>query len=272
VFQTISLADRMELHFQPSPEIDIAIAGNIEIEDNLIARAAHAVFRETGQSGDLRVRLSKRIPMGAGLGGGSSDAAAILLSLPGLLGCPIPPERLHMLAAELGSDVPFFLYGGAAVGIGRGEELFPLPDLPRYNGLLITPEIYVSTAEAYGSLTPHLGDVPTSQKQAAFGQFAWTGDLAMAANDFEAPVFARHPELGVIRDQLAESGAICARMTGSGSSLFAFFADRQTRVASRTALRRYRTIPFSLVSRASYRRLWERQTNASELPERSEPT
>ncbi len=109
-------------------------------------------MRAMRAQGQLRIRLTKRIPMGGGLGGGSSNAAAVLLALPELLGKTIPLEKLMELAAELGSDVPFFLIGGTAVGLGRGTELYPLPDVPPRPGLLITSGIHSSTASAYAAL------------------------------------------------------------------------------------------------------------------------
>ena len=95
--------------------------------------------------------------VGAGLGGGSSDAAAVLLALPSILGGVIVPQRLHELACSLGSDVPFFVHGGTAIGQGRGEELYPVADFPHLPGLLVAPEIHVSTPDAYRALSPRLG-------------------------------------------------------------------------------------------------------------------
>lgn len=262
VFHTISLSDRLEIEFEPAEDVSIHVGGNVEIEDNLIARAARLVLAETGRGGRLRVKLVKRIPMGAGLGGGSSDAAAIFLSLPRLLNVRIPFERLHALAATLGSDVPFFLHGGAAVGAGRGEELYPLPDFAPCAGLLVTPDIHVSTPEAYGRLAPFLGDDQIGAKQSQFARFAWEHDWAECRNDFETPVFAKHPELAAMRAALAEGGVLCARMSGSGSSVFALFPDAQSRSAARRRTRGYRSFPFTLVTRARYRKLWERQLSA----------
>ncbi len=107
------------------------------------------VMKAARATGQLRIRLTKRIPLGGGLGGGSSNAAAVLLALPVLLGKRVPLEKLMELAAELGSDVPFFLIGGAALGIGRGAELYPLPNASAQPGLLIAPGIHSSTAAAY---------------------------------------------------------------------------------------------------------------------------
>ncbi len=129
VFQTISLADRLDITFSPARSTRISIEGTPEIPDNLIERAAHLVLEALSIQGDVSFILKKHIPAGAGLGGGSSDAAAVLLALPVLAGKALTWDRLHAIAIQLGSDVPFFLHGGTALGLGRGEELYPLPDL-----------------------------------------------------------------------------------------------------------------------------------------------
>jgi 4-diphosphocytidyl-2-C-methyl-D-erythritol kinase len=151
VFQTISLADTIEVEYRRG-QSKIELKSNIDIPGNLIVKAADLVMRALRTNGQLRFRLNKRIPLGGGLGGGSSDAASVLLALPTLLKKTIPLEKLMELAAGLGSDVPFFLIGGTAVGLGRGTELYPLPDVPPSLGLLITPDIHSSTAAAYAAL------------------------------------------------------------------------------------------------------------------------
>lgn len=259
IFQSISLADRITVRYEPSSDLSIAIGGNAVIEDNLIGRAARLVAEELGTGAALHFTLNKRIPMGAGLGGGSSDAAAVLLALPSLLGRSLAPERLHQLACSLGSDVPFFLHGGAAAGLGRGDELYPLPDFPRLPGLLIAPPIHVSTPEAYRALSPRLGD-GADRKRLEFAQVAWTGDLSRARNDFEEAIFEIHPELAVIRDTLERAGAVCARMSGSGSSVFGLFRDKAGVVRAASLLPSYRALPFSLLTRARYRALTGRYT------------
>ena len=247
IFQTISLADSIGIEYQPGLRSEIEIEGNVVIEENLIARAARLVFQETGLSGRVHFTLEKRIPMGAGLGGGSSDAAAVLRALPRAMGGAIAPDRLHEIAASLGSDVPFFLYGGTAVGLGRGEEVYPLPDLPALSGLLVTPEIHVSTPDAYRALSARLEPGSATAKLAAFARVAWTENLALARNDFEEVVFEVHPELAGIRTALDSAGAVCARMTGSGSAVFGLFRDKATAVALDHPVH-----AFSLVGKTEY--------------------
>src|SRR5262249_52634832 len=137
VFQTISLADSIDISFATARRTAVELDDPLGIEHNLAAKAAHLVLDAMRITGRIAMRLTKRIPMGAGLGGGSSDAAAVLLALPVLAGRTLPLLELCALAKALGSDVPFFLLGGTAAGIGRGEELFPLPDVPPLPGLLI---------------------------------------------------------------------------------------------------------------------------------------
>ncbi len=249
VFQTISLEDDIGIRYEPSSQVAIAIESTVAIENNLIAKAAELVANELRSGGDFVFELKKRIPMGAGLGGGSSDAATVLRALPRLIGRPIPPERLHAMALTLGSDVPFFLYGGTALGLGRGEELYPLSDLRPLPGILVTPAIHVSTAEAYRELSPLLAGQSIERKLAEFRQLAWTENLAAARNDFEEAVFARHPELADIRERLSRAGAVCARMSGSGSALFGLFADERAASRARAEFPDHPTVTFTLVNR-----------------------
>jgi 4-diphosphocytidyl-2-C-methyl-D-erythritol kinase len=152
VFQTISLADTLDIEYEPSRRTSIELTGCEDIPDNLVVRAARAVLDAMKTTGKVRLHLTKRIPMGAGLGGGSSDAAAVLLALPVLAGREFALPELAALGAGLGSDVPFFLLGGTALGLGRGTELYPLPEMPAEPLLLVAPAIHVSTAEAYAAL------------------------------------------------------------------------------------------------------------------------
>jgi 4-diphosphocytidyl-2-C-methyl-D-erythritol kinase len=172
LFQSISLGDHLSIEFTPGPDAFVEIAGT-DIPDNLVARAARLMMAEGGFSGKVLVRLTKKIPMGAGLGGGSSDAAAMLLALPVLAGRLFPTGLLLEWGTQLGSDVPFFLLGGAAAGGGRGAELYPLPDLGRLPALLVTPGIHVSTAEAYGSLRRGLTNPLQDRNIVEFQSCVW---------------------------------------------------------------------------------------------------
>jgi 4-diphosphocytidyl-2-C-methyl-D-erythritol kinase len=262
IFQTISLADRIDVEFTRARGTTIQIDGDADIPDNLIAKAATLLLDAIRVTARVRFRLRKRIPMGAGLGGGSSDAAAVLLALPALAGRRVALPRLMELAAGLGSDVPFFLLGGTAVAIGRGTELYPLPDSPARHGLLIAPAVHVSTAAAYRALTPQLTTESQQNKIVSFQSQAW-GDLGAGfcgrgVNDFETVVFEQFPQLARLKRRLAKLGANPAMMTGSGSALFGLFDTREQVKRAAKSFEDGCVFPIALVSRARYRRLWWR--------------
>lgn len=258
VFQTISLADEIGICFRRARRTEIGMSGNVDIPDNLIVRAARLCVEEMHVSAAVDFKLEKRIPMGAGLGGGSSDAAAVLLALPALAGKSVPMERLMQLAAQLGSDVPFFLLGGTAAVLGRGEELYPLEDLRCPHVLVVSPDVHVSTAEAYRALSGRLTSESAHAKLAAFQAALWGGEDA-AANDFEQVVFEQHPGLKSIRNRLLRAGATTARMTGSGSSVFGIFPGRREMDAAAGVLGNERVSRVRFISRASYRETWRRR-------------
>jgi 4-diphosphocytidyl-2-C-methyl-D-erythritol kinase len=258
IFQTISLADRLDIAFTPGRKTEIALDDSLAIADNLVTRAAQLAMQAMRATGLVEMRLIKRIPMGAGLGGGSSDAAAVLLALPVLAGRAIPLPKLCGIAQKLGSDVPFFLLGGRAAGIGRGTELFPLPDGPPRAGLVVAPAVHVNTARAYRDLSPRLTSESEQNKIVSFQTQSWECGPAAAANDFESVVFEQHGTLGVWKKRLLRAGASTALMTGSGSALFGLFrtgADASRALESLVGERAFR---ISLVSRPRYRKLWWR--------------
>jgi len=266
VFQTISLADELEIRFAPSGRGEVTIDSSVEIDGNLAVRAARMLIDEEGIGGSCHLRLVKRIPMGAGLGGGSSNAAATLLAIPALAGRRMGPEKLHALAERLGSDVPFFLRGGTALGLGRGEEIYPLPEAGRRWGILLLPGIHVATAEAYAGLGRELTLPSDSRIMNSFQSFVWgieaglpeTSGQAVCQNDFEEVVFRRYPRLSLLKSALVEAGGAPAMMSGSGSALFALFAARrEAERASRSLLDEKRVL-FRTISRARYHSLWMR--------------
>jgi 4-diphosphocytidyl-2-C-methyl-D-erythritol kinase len=251
VLQTISLADRLSVGYDPDAAGGIALECNdpsLAGPANLAARAAHGLLERGGWPGSVKISLEKKIRPGSGLGGGSSDAAAVLRALKLLLDPPPEDSVLYEVAAGIGSDVPFFLVGGAAVGVGRGEEVYPLPDPPRSRCLLLLiPDFGISTAEAYGalaqgrvtSLTPaerrHIISVFCSaiSVSACGGAQDTTGLLS---NDFEAAVFPRFPQLSEWKDRLVNAGARLAMLSGSGSALFGIFPDHRSAAAVRRRL------------------------------------
>jgi 4-diphosphocytidyl-2-C-methyl-D-erythritol kinase len=209
------------------------------------------------------MRLVKRIPMGAGMGGGSSDAAAVLLALPVLAGRKLDLSTLSAIAQRLGSDVPFFLLGGTAVGIGRGTELFPLPDRPAPGGVLVAPGVHVDTARAYRDLSPRLTSESQENKIVSFQSQVWgRSGGALPQNDFEKVVFEQHSSLAAIKKKLLRAGASVALMTGSGSAVFGLFPDRNGISAALqswgTQKSPHQAFRISLVTRTRYRRMWWR--------------
>jgi 4-diphosphocytidyl-2-C-methyl-D-erythritol kinase len=263
VFQTISLADEIGIRYRKAPRTDIRLAGNVDIPDNLIVRAAGLCLDELKISAEVDFELEKRIPMGAGLGGGSSDAAAILLALPKLAGKLIPLPRLLTLAAQLGSDVPFFLLGGTAAVLGRGDELYPLQDLRSPYVLVVSPDVHVSTPDAYRALSARLNPEAAPSRLAAFQTELWTGRSVPAANDFEEVVFEQHPRLKNILNELRRAGASAALMTGSGSSLFGIFSGKKELDAAALRFRREKTFRVRFVTRAAYRAAWQRRLTST---------
>ena len=273
VFQTVSLSDTIRIRFVRARRTRLAIEGTIDIPDNLVLRAAEAVLDATRISANITFELDKKVPLGAGLGGGSSNAATVLLALPILAGTTLPLAKLVDLGTALGSDVPFFLYGGTAFGIGRGTELYPLPDIPARPVLLIAPDVHVSTAEAYGDLNRSALTIAAPDTDTeAFRSLVWalaesgsTEDWKMlCTNDFERAVFRRHPVLQSIKRKLAKFGARPALMTGSGSALFGLFdslaalesAARAFTTGSFVGTQIFRIAP---LTRRRYRSLWRRQ-------------
>ena len=263
VFQTISLADTIDIEYEPARRTSISIDDPLAIPGNLVVKAAQAVLDALRLHARVHFRLRKKIPMGGGLGGGSSNAAAVLLALPVLARKPLETE----LGSGLGSDVPFFLTGGTAVGIGRGTEVYEIPDLKPEPILVVSTGLHVATGPAYQALGRSLTASDSSSKINEFQAFVRalaSGRSAEAAspfsaNDFEAVVFREFPQLQTIGRKLSKLGG-SVRMTGSGSAIFAVFGSRAERDSAEAVLKgRHVVFPTSLVSRASYRRLWRRQ-------------
>jgi 4-diphosphocytidyl-2-C-methyl-D-erythritol kinase len=229
VFQTLEWHDTVTVSRTDGP---LEIAGDASKmpldKSNLAWRAAVALWRASGSRGGpagARIAIVKRIPAQAGLGGGSADAAASLVALNRLWQCGLTPSELARIGGSLGSDVPFFLTGGTALGPGRGDELYALPDLPSHAVVVAWPDRGVSTAEAYGWFRDRparrAGGAPSGGPARGFDP----GDLESCRNDLEAPVESHRPEIRRIRRQLEASGARLARMSGSGSAVFGLFGS-----------------------------------------------
>jgi 4-diphosphocytidyl-2-C-methyl-D-erythritol kinase len=240
IFQAVSLRDMLEISVTPgSGALDIDLGCNdpalmVNPRENLVMRAIQAIADEIGFRGHVSAQLDKKIPIARGLGGGSSDAAAALIGMLRLTKAKVALERLMEIAAGLGADVPFFLFGGRAVAVNRGDEIYPLPDLPKRTILIVSPRgIGVSTKEAYGWVSEELTNRAKPPKIWGFCALCWSRQGAGVSNDFEVPVFRRHPRLGEIRDGLLQGGAADAALAGSGSAVFGVF--RNPAQARRTA-------------------------------------
>jgi 4-diphosphocytidyl-2-C-methyl-D-erythritol kinase len=260
VFQAISLFDTLDLELQKKPTIDLHVLGDgslsgVPSTDNLVYRALRGLATALGVSQGIRAVLTKRIPVGRGLGGGSSDAAAALLGLLKLTGQRIELARLMELASGLGADVPFFLRGGRALGIGRGDEIYPLPDIDRRHLLVVSPhEIAVPTKEAYGWLSRELTNGDAPNKLLRFCALCWSPQGGALSNDFEAAVFPRYPRLAAIKRELLQQGAAEASLAGSGSAVFGVF---QNPAKARRAARSFpkdQVFVCSTLGRTEYRR------------------
>jgi 4-diphosphocytidyl-2-C-methyl-D-erythritol kinase len=241
LFCAIRLADQLDVDTECDGGIDLHVVPPADavgplpdlgpLEQNLAWRAAASFFEAAGIPPRVRIRLEKRIPAGAGLGGGSSDAATVLTTLNALHGAPLTEEELLAIGARLGSDVPFFISGAPlALAWGRGTRIMPLPPLPSRSLLLAVPDVAVNTAGAYGDLAALRGHGWVAPPRLLQPVSDWEALAAVAANDFEEIVFRQLPALGELRLALEDSGAIMARMTGTGSVLFGVYED--ARVAS----------------------------------------
>jgi 4-diphosphocytidyl-2-C-methyl-D-erythritol kinase len=224
ILQAIDLFDRVKCDARRGPfEIRCDMPGVPTDRRNLVWKGAQLLWESAGRSGDPRdavVTLQKHIPMKAGLGGGSSDAAAALLGLRRLWKLRVPDEQIHEMAATLGADVPFFLVGGTALGIGRGDEVYALEGLPRYSVVLVIPPFGVATKDAYEWFDERGWTASVSHLAET-----WLGRTTPLVNDLEAPVMARHPVIGQLKQRFTERGALMAAMSGSGSTVFGIFTS-----------------------------------------------
>jgi 4-diphosphocytidyl-2-C-methyl-D-erythritol kinase len=233
IFHTVTLHDMLRFRPKRGPGIELQIQGNPKLseeaaEKNLVYRTVDALRRELKIRPGVEILLQKKIPAGRGLGGGSSDAAAALMGYLQFTRKRLPATRLLEIASGLGADVPFFLLGGRALGIGKGDEIYPLPDIPKLTLLIVSPsEIHVPTPDAYRWLhAPELASLTkfaATHKLFEFCALCWSARGERLSNDFEAAVLRRHPRLDRIRRALLQGGASEALLAGSGSAVFGVF-------------------------------------------------
>jgi len=230
VLQSITLHDSLELEMGGEGlRLEVSDPALPAGPSNLAWRAAESLAPAMGQGRGLTIRLTKRIPSGAGLGGGSSDAAATLMGVEALYGLGLPLATLHRQAAAIGSDVPYFLTGGTALLMGRGTEVHPLPDLPQVELLIVSAGGPLATSDVYAQLQEPLtlasrtASIPSSGRMPADLE-----SLVRLGNDLEPNATRLCPAIGHIREALRAAGARVAAMTGSGSAVFGVFADAGT--------------------------------------------
>lgn len=245
-FLQVDLADRFVFQALPEPEIRFSCNWPelADSESNLCVKACRLLEKKAGRAIGLEVHLEKTVPFGAGLGGGSSDAAVTLMAANSLYNMDFSLAELAELALLLGSDVPFFLHGGLAYASGRGEILEPLDYLPDFPILIVKPEVAVSTKWAFDNLNFGLTNTKRNTTFASLKNDLFSLDKLrdVCHNDMEETVFSKYRELAEIKSRLRDSGADPVSMTGSGSAVFGIFASQHAlRKGLRVFGKSYRT-------------------------------
>jgi 4-diphosphocytidyl-2-C-methyl-D-erythritol kinase len=261
VFQTVALHDTVRLTSRRGPLAMTCTEPGVPCDDrNLAWKAAAALWRASGRAGEpggAHIHLVKRIPMEAGLGGGSSDAAAALMGLARIWRLRVTRADLAALGRTVGADVPFFLWGGTALGLGRGDRIYPLADLPPAWVVLVLPDFGVSTVEAYRWHDRRAGEPERTTGGSPAGLVRLPGAWALpddeGGNDLQPAVAAHHPEIEAMCRALRAGRAHHAGMSGSGSAVFGLFDSREA--ALRAARRCGRAGWRALVTRTVRRRL-----------------
>lgn len=231
ILKEIALSDRMTLTLRTDGKIVISSdSAALPLgEGNLAYRAARLFFEHLGRTEGVEIHIEKRIPMGAGLGGGSADAAGVLKGLNAIFGNPFDVDALLRLGARLGSDVPFCVLGGCAKATGIGDILAPLPMPPALHCVIAKPEPFVSTKWVYENLD--LSKRPDGLNVSEVAEGIRRGDLSAicqnAANILETVTIPAYPIVGWIKEAFLESGAVLSLMSGSGSAVFGLFTTQQ---------------------------------------------
>lgn len=260
VFQTVSLHDTITFEESAGEIVLECDEPNVPTDiRNLVVKAANRIRDRYQVSKGAYIRIEKRIPMGGGLGGGSSNAAVALIGLTRLWGLNASVEDLEPIAADLGADVPFFLHGGTMIGEGLGTSLDQIAEFGAENMIIVTPDVHVSTAAAYEALRAEsLTNAEANRILRVCRSEAESPDFLHSAlrNDFETIVFAAFPEIGRAKQELVDLGARQVLMSGSGSSVFAIFDKEETRQTALKALDNevnWRKFAVAAVSREKYR-------------------
>lgn len=235
IMQQISLCDdiSLELCDQPGITVTCGTAGVPDGPDNIAWKAARAILDRSNEPVGVHIFITKRIPAAAGLGGGSSDAATVLMGMNQLLELGLSKQQLMEIGVTLGADVPFFIFGTTALAEGIGEKLSPLPPLPSAYVLLVNPGIPVSTAWVYRSLQLTNRPSPTIIPQL----FGGIDDIIpLLSNDLETVTIPAFPVIADIKRRMMQHGAIGAMMSGSGPTVFGLFSCREQAEQARAAI------------------------------------
>ena len=255
LFQSVDIYDILEFRLLPRDEIilrgdDASITWD---SSNLIHKAAALLKKRYAIKRGAEVRVTKNIPAGKGLGGGSSNAAVTLLALNEIWRLDLEKEDIKKIGALLGADVPFFLEGGLCLGQGRGDRIFPLEDLTPYLCVLVLPSVSVSTASVYERLHASL---TSRAKDSKIIRFLDSRDLGFLENILEEIVFRTHPQIKAIKKLIQEQGSELTLMSGSGSAVFGLFHQRKkAEKALRTISKEHSAVIARTLSRADYWRM-----------------
>lgn len=257
LFQTVDFYDTLEFFLAPAGQIslegdDPSIPWD---ENNLIYRAAELLRQRYSPDSGIKIKVKKAIPSGAGLGGGSSNAAVTLIALNRIWRLHLLPEELAELARSLGADVAFFLTGGLCLGEGRGDLITPLPELPPLPCLLALPSFSVSTAEIYGhyrsqrSLTCH-------GEASRIKEFIERRRFSCLVNELEPVIFEFYPGLREIKSLLLDEEALISLVSGTGSAIFSLFWEKEKALRAQEALsQRVRVVLTETLPRTRYHQL-----------------
>jgi 4-diphosphocytidyl-2-C-methyl-D-erythritol kinase len=260
IFQSLMLFDNVTVTSRRGPMALTCDEPDIPTDQrNLVWKAASLLHRvTTGKSSPPRgiaIDLRKRIPAEAGLGGGSADAAMTLLALNSLWKLDLDLATLSRIGARLGADVPYFLVGGTALGLGRGDDIYPLADMPPVHVVILRPGFGVATADAYRWFDEEQRR-PLKDPQPRRVPPGWPAWSATLRNDLEGAVVRHHPAIGRIRQSLLDAGAAFAAMSGSGSAVFGLFerADAARRTANDLARPGWLSLHTRTLARREYAR------------------
>ncbi|MFZ2054098.1 MAG: 4-(cytidine 5'-diphospho)-2-C-methyl-D-erythritol kinase [Candidatus Aminicenantales bacterium] len=255
LFQTIDLSDTLDFRLLAGREIrlsgtDPAIPWD---ERNLVFRAARLLQQSFPTAGGVEARITKAIPAGRGLGGGSGNAALALFALNEIWGLGLDRQSLQSFARRLGADVPYFLEGGLCLGEGRGDELVPLDDLPVFYCVLALPSFPISTSAIYGRLR-----LTSPDKDSKINRFLARREFGLLENRLEETIFSLYPRLKAIKSSFLQEEAVLSLVSGTGSAVFGLFEEREKAARALAAVER--TDQALLVETLSRERYWARAT------------